>query len=194
MAHLRDLPTPCLVLDRARLERNCARMQARASGLGVALRQHVKTAKSLEVARIAGAAGALDDMGPIAVSTLREAEHFVAHGARDITYAVGITPDRLARCGELVRRGARLRVITDDVAVAREIARAADADEIAIEVLIEIDVGQHRCGVDAESDALLAIADAVAAGRHARLAGVLAHAGHAYDASGVDALRAIAED
>lgn len=191
MTHLRDLPTPCLVLDRARLERNCARMSARASAFGVALRQHVKTAKSVEVARIAAGA---DESASIAVSTLREAEHFFAHGFGDLTYAVGITPDKLARCAALIRRGARLRVITDDVGVAREIARAADVHDVVLEVLIELDVGQHRCGVPADGEALLAIAAALSASPRARAVGVLAHAGHSYDARGAAALRAIAED
>ena len=48
---LNDLPTPCLVLDADRMERNIARLRQRLDGLGVALRPHLKTAKSVEVAR-----------------------------------------------------------------------------------------------------------------------------------------------
>lgn len=180
MPSIAELPTPCLLLRRDVLEANCARMKARADALGVALRPHLKTAKSVDVARRAAPSGA------ITVSTLREAEHFLAHGVRDLTYAVGLEPGKLAACAALVARGAALTVITDDV----EVARAIAASRIALRALIEIDVGQHRGGVDAESGSLLAIAGVLGD----RLAGVLAHAGHAYGAESVAAIRTIAED
>ena len=75
------LETPRLVLDLDRLERNCAAMRARCATLRVALRAHLKTAKSVDVARIATNASA------ITVSTLKEAEHFARAGYRDILYA-----------------------------------------------------------------------------------------------------------
>ncbi|MGZ5084874.1 MAG: alanine racemase, partial [Usitatibacter sp.] len=67
-----DLTTPALLLDRARLERNCVRMRERVQSQGAALRPHVKTAKSVEVTQLALHAAS----GPITVSTLREAEYF----------------------------------------------------------------------------------------------------------------------
>ena len=48
---LAELATPCLVLDAERMERNIARLKARLDGLGVALRPHLKTSKSVDVAR-----------------------------------------------------------------------------------------------------------------------------------------------
>ena len=58
---LNDLPTPSLILDRSRLLKNIARMQARAKTLGVTLRPHLKTAKSAMVAELAvGKAGAIN--------------------------------------------------------------------------------------------------------------------------------------
>lgn len=187
MANLRDLPTPCLVLRRDVLERNCERMQARARALGVRLRPHLKTAKSIEVARRTGARG-------ITVSTLREAAYFLAHGLRDLTYAVGLEPSKLDACAALVARGAALTVITDDLEVARALSRERARFASPLRVLIEIDVGQHRGGVGPEDDALLAIAEALSSGGAVELAGVIAHAGHAYGAPDVAAIRAIAED
>ena len=61
--------------------------------MGVALRPHLKTAKSIEVAGMAAAAGGRG----ITVSTLAEAEYFAGHGIRDMIYAAGITPRKLAR-------------------------------------------------------------------------------------------------
>jgi len=48
---MQNLDTPCLILDEARMMRNIERLQARAANLGVALRPHLKTAKSIDVAR-----------------------------------------------------------------------------------------------------------------------------------------------
>src|ERR1700742_3755133 len=94
---LLTLETPRLILDLDRLERNCATMRARCDALGVALRPHLKTAKSIDVARIAtnGASG-------ITVSTLKEAEHFAAAGYRDILYAATIVPGKLAHAARIV--------------------------------------------------------------------------------------------
>ena len=73
---LADLPTPCLVLDRAILERNIAAMANGLARHGVPLRPHMKTAKSIDVARLATAG----QPGGITVSTLAEAEYFAGHG------------------------------------------------------------------------------------------------------------------
>ena len=83
--------TPLLLLDEARMQANCARMRDRVRALGARFRPHVKTAKSLAVTR--AMLGATH--GPITVSTLREADEFAAHGFTDITYAIGITPNKL---------------------------------------------------------------------------------------------------
>ena len=84
--------TPCLLLDRARLDANCARMREAVARRGVRLRPHVKTAKCVEVAD--AALGDAPFRG-IAVSTLAEARFFAAAGWDDITYAVGVTPQKL---------------------------------------------------------------------------------------------------
>lgn len=84
ISSLHELPTPCLVLDRAVLEENCRRMAARMTSLGVRLRPHMKTAKSADVARLATAG----HFGGITVSTLREARYFAGRGFTDIRKSV----------------------------------------------------------------------------------------------------------
>jgi D-serine deaminase-like pyridoxal phosphate-dependent protein len=163
-----DLPTPCLVLDRTILQRNIARMAARLAGQGVPLRPHMKTAKSIDVARLALAG----QPGGITVSTLAEAEYFAAHGITDILYAVGITPQKLAQVAKINATGARVAVITDDVETAAAIAAFPGTQR----VLIEVDTGEARGGVGPDDAALLEIAARL--GPH--LAGVLTHAGHSY--------------
>lgn len=189
MTLLTDLETPCLLLDRSRLERNTSAMTARCRALGVTLRPHVKTPKSLDIARIALGSAA----GPITVSTLREAEYFAAHGFGDILYAVGIVPAKLPRLATIQRKtGATIRVVLDSVMVAQSIATFAHGTEQRIEALIEIDCGEHRCGVASNDAALLAIADVLQGAPGVRLTGVMTHAGHCYGTNDIAAVRALA--
>src|SRR5437868_5534794 len=108
---LDTLDTPSLLLDADKVDRNCESMRTRLASFGVTLRPHVKTAKNVEVAQRALGS----DTGPITVSTLREAEYFFDHGFRDILYAVGMVPAKVARAAGLVKRGAKLSTIVDSV-------------------------------------------------------------------------------
>src|SRR3954468_2223416 len=144
--NLSDLPTPCLVLDRTILKRNLLVMANTLKRLGVPLRPHMKTAKSIEVARLA-----LEGQpGGITVSTLAEAEYFAGHGVADILYAVGITPQKLDQVAKLNRAGAAVMVLTDDLDTAAAIACHPHPPR----ALIEIDSGEGRGGV-APDDRLL---------------------------------------
>ena len=178
---LADLPTPCLVLDRPALLRNIHMMASVMSRLGVPLRPHMKTAKSIDVARLA----LQGQPGGITVSTLAEAEYFASHGITDILYAVGITPSKLDQVAKLNANGARMMVITDDPAAADAIA----AHPAGIRALIEIDCGEQRGGVLVAEDLMMEIATRL--GHH--LAGVMTHAGHSYQARGVREIQEIAE-
>ena len=135
---LAELETPCLVLDRGVLARNIAGMAGLAAGLGVALRPHMKTAKSIDVARMALAAGARG----ITVSTVAEAAYFASHGVRDMVLAAGITPQKLDRVAALNAEGAEVVVITDDVWMAGVIGGHAGG----VRALVEVDSGEHRGG------------------------------------------------
>ena len=178
---LDDLPTPCLVLELGVLRRNLAAMAAAvARHPGVALRPHLKTAKSRDVARLAA-----PDHGPITVSTLAEARHFAEGGWTDQIYAVGITPQKLDAAAELNAAGADVKVVTDDLDAARAIA----AHPGPVSALVEVDVGEGRGGLTPENSALTEIAAALGP----RLAGVMAHAGHSYAERSPEAMAAVAE-
>jgi D-serine deaminase-like pyridoxal phosphate-dependent protein len=125
------------------------------------------------------------------VSTLREAEQFFAHGVTDILYAVGIAPDKLAHVADLRRRGCDLAVILDSVEAAQAVTAFADVQPIDVPVLIEIDTDGHRAGVLPEDPVLLDVARALRG--HARLRGVLTHAGASYGCRSEEALIAMAE-
>lgn len=179
--NLADLPTPCLVLDRLILQRNLARMADAVARHGVALRPHMKTAKSIDVARLALEGQA----GGITVSTLAEAEYFAAHGIADILYAVGITPQKLDQVAKLNAAGARVTVITDDP----ETANAIATHPLPPRTLIEIDTGESRGGVAPGDAALLEIAAVLGP----RLGGVMTHAGHSYGGRSIADMVRIAE-
>ncbi len=122
------LDTPCLLLDKAILRGNVARMRAHLDGLGVVLRPHLKTAKSLDVARLAMAS----PTGPAIVSTLREAEYFAAGGVRDMIYGVGIAPAKLPRVAAIRAGGTDLAVILDSLDQAEAVAAHARASGDAL--------------------------------------------------------------
>ncbi|HEV8520234.1 MAG TPA: DSD1 family PLP-dependent enzyme [Burkholderiales bacterium] len=186
--NLRELETPCLVLERRKLDRNITRMRGHLAQLGVALRPHVKTAKSVEVARLA-----LEGQpGGITVSTLKEAESFFAHGVTDILYAVGITPTKLDHVADLRRRGADVSVILDNPEAARIVAARGEALGIRFPVLIEIDSDNHRSGVKPADRVLLEIGRILDASRGADLRGVMTHAGESYHCDTVDKIRTMA--
>ncbi|HUB49937.1 MAG TPA: alanine racemase [Acetobacteraceae bacterium] len=179
--NLADLPTPCLVLDRSILQRNIARMADSVARHGVGLRPHMKTAKSIDVARMA----VRGQPGGITVSTLAEAEYFAAHGIADILYAVGITPQKLDQVAKLNAAGARVMALTDDP----ETAAAITAHKQAPRTLIEIDTGESRGGVLPDDDTLLELASILGP----RLAGVMTHAGHSYGGRSIAQIARIAE-
>lgn len=182
---LADLRTPCLLLDRGKLARNLEIMASAVRRHGVALRPHMKTAKSAAVARLATAGQA----GGITVSTLAEAEYFARAGFRDILYAVGIVPAKLDRAAALRRAGIDLTLVTDDPETGTAISAHASATGAAHRVLVEVDCGEHRGGMAPESDALVAVGRAL--GPHC--AGIMTHAGHSYSCRSIAEVEAVAE-
>jgi len=187
---LTELETPRLLLETARLARNVDRMRARCAALGVILRPHLKTGKSLEVAAVADAG----THGPITVSTLKEAAYFAQGGYRDMLYAVALAPNKISQVDALQHEtGARILLTVDSVETAQALAAAAHGATSRFEVLIEVDCGEHRSGVAPAADALLPIAHAFA-GSPVQLRGVMTHAGHSYAASAPEVIAAIAED
>ncbi|RQO53256.1 hypothetical protein DBV14_14580 [Variovorax sp. KBW07] len=193
LAHtaLAEMTTPALLLDSTVLERNCEAMARRAARHGVALRPHLKTSKSAEVARLA----TRGHSGAITVSTVAEADYFARHGFLDLTYAVGIGAGKIDALHRIQRtHGARITLLADRVEAVRAAAERARAIGARFSLLIEVDTGGGRGGIAPDDDAaLLAMAGEVQRSGVLSLAGVLTHAGHSYHAEGLAAIRAIAE-
>jgi D-serine deaminase-like pyridoxal phosphate-dependent protein len=184
-----DAATPALILDRQRLQENADRMRGRVAQLGVMLRPHVKTSKSIDVLRMLS--GGADV--PITVSTLAEARYFFGQGVRDILYAVGIAPVKLPQVAELIRAGCTLRIILDSIEAADAVQAYGSAEELRIEALVEVDTDGKRAGVDPNDELLIEIARRLSSGPGAGLAGVMTHAGGSYSARTLGEFEAIAE-
>jgi D-serine deaminase-like pyridoxal phosphate-dependent protein len=187
---LDTLQTPCLLLDEPRLRANVARMKTHLAGLGVAFRPHLKTAKSLDVARIA----MTSPEGPAIVSTLREAEYFAEGGVRDMVYGVGIAPGKLARVSAIRARGVDLAVILDSIEQAEAVAAHIRDTGDRVPVLIEVDADGHRSGISPDDGATLVTVGRCLVEGGAVLRGVLLHAGDSYSLNDPQALAAAGEN
>ena len=183
------LATPALLLDKDRLDRNLARLSSRMAARGVVLRPHMKTGKSIDVARRAYWSG----LGPITVSTLAEAEYFARHGFRDMTYAVGLAPHAADRAMRLRKVGIDLKVLLDSAEQATMLGVAGRIAGVAPSAFIEIDCDGHRGGLTATDPKLITVAAALAEAG-VELAGILTHAGESYGLCTPEALVAAAEN
>lgn len=169
--------TPRLVVDRRLVEANVRRMAALAAAAGKSLRPHVKTHKMPEIARLQIDAGATG----IQVAKLGEAQVMAAAGLTDILVGYPIVgPEKLERLAELAER-VRVTVSLDSLAVAEGIARAASTRGVSVRVMVEVDTGLHRIGVQPEDALELALR--CAALRGIEVVGVLTHEGHVYTAA-----------
>lgn len=182
------LVTPAVLIDRGRALRNIDRMQAAAVAHGVQLRPHTKTHKSPIVAGWQlerGAAG-------ICCAKLGEAEVFADSGITDIRLPYPLNPANAGRLIALLDR-TRLSFIVDHPEVARQWSAALTGAGRQVDVLVKVDVGFHRCGIDPAAAGAVDMIKGVGALPGLRLRGLLAHAGHAYHAHSEDELRAMAE-
>ena len=183
---LSELPTPQVLIDRQRAMNNIERVQQLANSAGVRLRPHAKTHKSPTVARWQierGAAG-------ICCAKIGEAEVFAGAGIEDIRLPYPVNPCNATRLLALMDRAA-ISIIVDHLDVARGWSDAMQRAGRSLDVLVKVDVGFHRCGIDPQGDAL-GFLQVVAALPGLRLRGLLSHAGHSYHAASEEALDAIA--
>jgi D-serine deaminase-like pyridoxal phosphate-dependent protein len=162
------------LVDLDRMERNIASWQAMADRNGVALRPHIKTHKTPEIAARQLAAGACG----IASAKPTEAEVFAAAGCDDIAIAYPtVGEDKWARLAHIATE-ARLTVNVDSEHQARGLSAAAVAADVAIAVQVEIDTGLHRVGLDpTDYAALEAFGRAIDALPGIELDGVTTHRG-----------------
>lgn len=178
-----------MLADLPRLERNIDRMQSAAEARGKRLRPHVKTHKSPDLAAIQIARGAAG----ICCAKLGEAEVFADHRVEDIRLPYPLHPSNGDRVLALLDR-TRLSFIVDHLDVARGWSDVLRAARREVEVLVKVDVGLHRCGIDPDPATAVDFIERVAALPGLRFKGLLSHAGHAYGATSQDQVAAIARE
>lgn len=138
-----EIETPALLVDLDRMEANLARMAAFFRTVAAKLRPHFKNHRCPDLALRQLDAGAIG----FTCATLREAKCLIEHGVRTVLLANEIVdPAEIRRFVELARQ-ADVIVCVDNEKVADDLALAGRSRQIPLSVLVEFDVGQHRCGV-----------------------------------------------
>ena len=169
---IEDVPTPALVLNLDALERNLHRMADDCRAAGVALRPHTKTHKSPWIARRQLQLGAVG----VCAAKVGEAEVLVQAGIEDVLITTDLVPSAMERALDLARL-ARVSVVVDSAAMARELGARASRRGAELDVLLDLDVGQQRTGVE-PGPAAVEVATAIAEAPGLRLAGLQAYEGH----------------
>src|SRR6266699_907586 len=173
LAATEDIITPVAVVDEAIVERNLARMAKLAADANVKLRPHAKTHKSAYMAQRQMAHGAVG----LTCATFTEAEVFADAGVDDLLIAhPPVGRPKLERLAALAARVRRLAVSLDDVGIAKSLPAN-------VEVLWEVDPGQHRIGTAPGEPTVAAVQELVAAIGEARFRGLITHGGHVYAAT-----------
>ena len=169
-----EIDTPALLLDLDAFEANLDEMARLLAGTGTRLRAHAKTHKSAVIAHQQIARGAIGQC----VQKVAEAEALAWGGVADI-----LVSNEVVGAGKLARLAALSRIATvalcaDDAGQIDAIAAAAREAGTRLSVLVEIDVGAGRCGVD-PGPAAVALAQRIAASPHLRFGGLQAYHGSA---------------
>ncbi len=171
------IPTPALVVEIEALEHNLSLMSGFFADRPAKLRPHFKSHKCLAIARRQLEAG--HAVG-ITCAKLSEAEVLAAGGIRDVLIANEVVgPGKAGRLAELAGK-CRLTVAVDDESQVRELSAALSGTNAKVGVLVEVDVGMHRCGVP-PGERALEIARAAEAAPGLEFLGVQAYEGHCID-------------
>lgn len=166
------LSTPALIVDLDVFEANVAAMAALVESTGKTIRPHVKTHRTPELARRQLGGPAVG----VTCATVGEAEAMVDAGIEDVFVANEVVdPHKIARLAALAHR-ARIAVAVDDPAPVALLTREASRASVIIDVLIDVDVLLHRCGVATVDDAVL-LARAITDAPGLRLRGIMGYEG-----------------
>ncbi|MGF2614540.1 D-TA family PLP-dependent enzyme [Rossellomorea vietnamensis] len=187
MTKMTSLDTPTLLLDYQKLLKNINEIASFAKENNLAYRPHIKTHKSVDIAKLQLQAGAVG----ITTATIPEAEAMAAGGIRDILIAHPISsPQKIKRCINLLERGVKLKIIVDSKEQLVYLQKELEHTPFTLEVWIKINSGLNRCGVEPGKDALK-LAKEIMANTNLMLGGILTHAGHSYGASSSDQIEKI---
>src|SRR5216683_5741038 len=138
-----EIPTPALLLDLDRFERNIAKMAASVAAAGKKLRPHSKTHKCSEIARRQIAAGAVG----ICCAKVGEAEVMAEAGIRNMLITTEVVgPEKIGRLLGVLEQAPETLVVVDNPANVRELGQAMERAGKVLNVLVDVDVGGRRTG------------------------------------------------
>ena len=169
-----DIDTPAFVVDLPTLRANLARVARSAAAAGLELRPHIKAHKTPRIAHLQLESGAVG----VTAAKVSEAEAMIDGGVPDVFIANEIVGEAKLRRLAALRERAHLSVACVSLEVAQGYARVFDDAADPLEVMLEIDIGAHRCGVEPEQGPELAAQVARSAGL--RIVGVMGYAPMTY--------------
>jgi D-serine deaminase-like pyridoxal phosphate-dependent protein len=171
---LETLDTPAIVVDVRLMEHNIARLMQRLQGKAIQIRPHLKTVKSPHLAHQLLRAGATGGC----VAKISEAEVMAQAGIEDLLITTEIVgKPKLERLVALVRQYPHIKVVVDSPLGAHELNQALGEAQVSIEVLIDLNVGQNRCGV-LPGEQTLTLAHTLSTLPHLHLEGLQGYEGH----------------
>jgi 3-hydroxy-D-aspartate aldolase len=169
-----EIPTPALLLDLDRFERNVAKMAAHVTAVGKKLRPHSKTHKCPEIARRQIAAGAVG----ICCAKVGEAEVMAESGIRNMLITTEVVgPEKIGRLLGVLERAPETLVVVDNPDNVRELGQAMARAGKVLNVLVDVDVGGRRTGVQPGEPAVH-VARMVTLETALNLRGLQGYAGH----------------
>ncbi|KAM8839171.1 D-serine dehydratase isoform 1-T2 [Synchiropus picturatus] len=189
-APLSSLCTPALVLDVEKVKKNALKMIERCESMGVTLRPHMKTHKTLECADIMTGGS----RRCIVVSTLAEASFFAQHGYDDILYAYNLPFDKVERCAALSEKLDLFQVLLDHPDALQLLKKRPLKEGRLWHVWLKLDCGNGRAGILHSEPEALELAQAIAETPGVELTGVYAHCGNTYHCKGVEQIQAVARE
>ncbi|MFQ6009442.1 MAG: alanine racemase, partial [Candidatus Zixiibacteriota bacterium] len=181
-----DIDTPAILIERSIMEKNIRAMQSLADKHNINLRPHIKTHKITELAKRQIKAGAVG----IAVAKLGEAEIMTEAGIKDIQIANIIVGEQKIKRLLKLHTKCKLSVAVDSFENAQELSRIFSKKGRCIDVLVKVNTGLNRCGLDSLNE-IVQLFKRTSDLPGVKYIGLMTHAGHAYAAGSREEIKAI---
>lgn len=186
--NLSEIETPSLILDSIILKRNIKNMMNFAKKHNINLRPHTKTHKCPEIAKMQLKSGAIG----IAVAKVSEAEIMVKAGIKDIQIANEVVdPKKIMKLVSLLEN-CKITVAVDNKKNVETISQLMKENNCSIDVLVDIDVGLHRCGISYKiPDKIISFIKFINSKPYINFKGILTHAGQVYKSKNIKQVKQI---
>ncbi|XP_048872543.1 D-threo-3-hydroxyaspartate dehydratase [Brienomyrus brachyistius] len=184
-----DLCTPVFIVDLQKVKQNAQAMLERFQQMGVQLRPHMKTHKTIECGEIMTGGS----RRCIAVSTLAEAAFYAEHGFDDILYAYPLPLDKVERCAQLSEELVLFHVLIDSHVALQQLRTRPLKGGKVWRVWLKLDCDNGRAGVPHSEPAALLLAQDIFRSEGVELTGIYVHCGNTYSCSGEEHIKASAQ-